>query len=62
MFTAKKVTDSTDISGYLSDRVYNGKRHLSVSEVARRRDRIKKVADVAKQQDGAGKCQLERAS
>jgi hypothetical protein len=62
MFAAKKVTDGTDMSGYLSDRVYDGKRHLSVSEVARRRDRIKKVADVAKQQDEAGKCQLERAS
>jgi hypothetical protein len=62
MFAAKKVTDSTDMSGYLSDRVYDGKRHLSVSEVARRKNRVKKAADAAKQADEAGKCQLERAS
>ena len=62
MFAAKKVTDSTDMSGYLSDRVYDGKRHLSVNEVARRRNRVKKAVDEAKQTDEAGKCQLERAS
>jgi hypothetical protein len=62
MLAAKKVTDSANVSGYLSDRVYHGKRHLSASEVARRRNRIKKAAEAAKQQDEAGKCQLERAS
>jgi hypothetical protein len=61
MFEAKKLTDSTNMSGYLSDRVYDGKRNLSVSEVARRRYHIKKAADAAQQQDKTGKRQPERA-
>ena len=54
MFAARKVTDDIDMTGYLSDRVYDGKRPLDAGEVARRKDRIKKAADAVKHTGEAG--------
>lgn len=54
MFAMKKVTDVSDMTGYLSDRVYDGKRTLDVGEVARRKDCIKNAADAVKQTGEAG--------
>ena len=55
MFAAKKLTFSTDMSGYLSDRVYDGKRSLSANDVARRKNSIKQAADAVKEQNDARK-------
>jgi hypothetical protein len=54
MFAARKVTGDIDMTGYLSERVYAGKRTLDAGEIARRKDRIKNAADAVKQTSEAG--------
>ncbi|GEO40881.1 hypothetical protein SAE02_50290 [Skermanella aerolata] len=54
MFAARKVTGNIDTTGYLSERVYDGKRTLDAGEIARRKDRIKNAADAVKQTGEAG--------